>query len=115
MGIQQFADLQNRTQVVEINNAVSSSKTISMGATQGYVQSLLLYSVYSNDYKSEQIFKFADDTTLIGLITDNNVSDYRREVSTLFEWSCPYNLKLNVLKTRKWCLISNRGQVLSCH
>ncbi len=37
--------------------------------------------------------------TLIGLITNYNESDYRREVSTLFEWSCTHNLKLNVLKT----------------
>ncbi len=48
-----------------------------------------------------QIFKFADDTTLIGLITNDNESDYRREVSTLFDWSCTHNLKLNVLKTKE--------------
>ncbi len=46
-----------------------------------------------------QIFKFADDTTLIGLIT--NAINYRREVSTLFDWSCTHNLKLNVLKTKE--------------
>ncbi len=48
-----------------------------------------------------QIFKFAGDTSLIGLITDNNESDYRGEVSTLFEWSCTHNLKLKVLKTKE--------------
>ncbi len=48
---------------------------------------------------SVQIFKFADD--IIGLITNDNESDYRRDVSTLFDWSCTHNLKLNVLKTKE--------------
>ncbi len=76
-----------------------------MGAPQGCVLSPLLYSVYTNDCVSHcnsvQIFKFADDTTLIGLIKNDNESDYRREVSTLFDWSCTHNLKLNVLKTKE--------------
>ncbi len=38
---------------------------------------------------------------MIGLITNDNESDYRREVSTLFDWSCTHNLKLNVLKTKE--------------
>ncbi len=62
--------LQNRTQVVKINYTLSSLKTISVGAPQGCVLSPLLYSVYTNDCVSHcnsvQIFKFADDTTLIG-------------------------------------------------
>ncbi len=40
-----------------------------------------------------QIFKLADDTTLIGLITNDNESDYRREVSTLFDWSCTHEVE----------------------
>ncbi len=38
---------------------------------------------------------------MTGLITNDNESDYRREVSTLFDWSCTHNLKLNVLKTKE--------------
>ncbi len=41
---------------------------------------------------------FADDTTLIGLITGNDETDYRNNVSTLTEWSCTHNVKLNVAK-----------------
>ncbi len=65
----------------------------------------IIDSVYTNDCvshcKSIQIFKFADDTTFLGLITNNNKSDFRREVSTLFEWSCTHNLNLYVLKTKE--------------
>ncbi len=38
---------------------------------------------------------------MIGLITNDNESDYRREVSTLFDWSCTHKLKLNVLKPKE--------------
>ncbi len=93
------------SQVVKINDILSSLKTISVGAPQGCVLSPLLYSIYTNDCVSHcnsvQILKFADDTTLIGLITNDNESDYRREVSTLFDWSFTNNLKLNVLKTKE--------------
>ncbi len=35
---------------------------------------------------SNVIVKFADDTTVIGLITDNDETAYREEVSTLTKW-----------------------------
>ncbi len=78
-------------------------RTISVGAPQGCVLSPVLYSMYTNDCvspsESVKIFKFADDTTIIGLITDNDETDYRKEVSTLIEWSCTHNLTLNVFMT----------------
>ncbi len=109
--------LQNRTQVVKINHTLSSLKTISVGAPQGCVLSPLLYSVYTNDCVSHcnsvQIFKFADDTTLIGLITNDNESDYRREVSTLFDWSCTHNFEVECPKNKgNGVLISDGGQML---
>ncbi len=68
LGIQQslalwiFIFLQNRKQVVKINNTFSGIKTISVRAPQGCVLSPLLYSVYTNDCvsqcKSVQMFMF---------------------------------------------------------
>ncbi|CAL9695313.1 unnamed protein product [Knipowitschia caucasica] len=43
--------------------------------------------------------KFADDTTLIGLISNNDESAYRREVDRLVSWCSGNNLELNAQKT----------------
>ena len=60
----------------------------------------LLFSLYTNDCTSgDQLLKFADDTTIIGLIRDGDESAYRREVEHLALWRSRYNLELNSLKT----------------
>uniref|UniRef100_A0AAV2K324 Alkylated DNA repair protein AlkB homologue 8 N-terminal domain-containing protein n=1 Tax=Knipowitschia caucasica TaxID=637954 RepID=A0AAV2K324_KNICA len=45
------------------------------------------------------LIKFADDTTLIGLISNNDESAYRREVDRLVSWCSGNNLELNAQKT----------------
>ncbi|KAI4896211.1 hypothetical protein NFI96_008966, partial [Prochilodus magdalenae] len=47
------------------------------------------------------IFKFADDTTILGLITDGDETAYRDEVSALSEWCYHNNLSLNISKTKE--------------
>uniref|UniRef100_A0AAV2KKU9 Reverse transcriptase domain-containing protein n=1 Tax=Knipowitschia caucasica TaxID=637954 RepID=A0AAV2KKU9_KNICA len=47
---------------------------------------------------SVKLIKFADDTTLIGLISNNDES-YRREVDRLVSWCSGNNLELNAQKT----------------
>uniref|UniRef100_A0A1A8C8J6 Alkylated DNA repair protein AlkB homologue 8 N-terminal domain-containing protein n=1 Tax=Nothobranchius kadleci TaxID=1051664 RepID=A0A1A8C8J6_NOTKA len=46
-----------------------------------------------------KILKFADDTTVIGLIQDGDESAYQREVERLVVWCSQHNLELNTLKT----------------
>lgn len=65
--------LTNRSQTVKLGPLLSSTITLSTGAPQGCVLSLLLYSLYTHDcapaHPSNTIIKFADDTTIIGLIS----------------------------------------------
>ncbi len=72
---------------------------------QGCVLSPLLYSLYTHDCtatrSSNVIVKFADDTTVIGLITDNDETAYREEVSTLTKWCQENHLSLNIDKTKE--------------
>ncbi|KAM9432273.1 uncharacterized protein ACWYII_016458 [Salvelinus alpinus] len=51
-------------------------------------------------HDSNTIIKFADDTTVVGLITDNDETAYR-EVRDLNLWCKDNNLSLNVIKTKE--------------
>uniref|UniRef100_A0AAV2MEP4 Alkylated DNA repair protein AlkB homologue 8 N-terminal domain-containing protein n=1 Tax=Knipowitschia caucasica TaxID=637954 RepID=A0AAV2MEP4_KNICA len=53
----------------------------------------------NRNHDSVKLIKFADDTTLIGLISNNDESAYRREVDRLVSWCSGNNLELNAQKT----------------
>ena len=95
--------LSNRTQTVKINNLMSHSLSLSTGAPQGCVLSPWLFSLFTNQLtsldKSVKIFKYADDTTILGLIKNNNETIYRREVERVASWCSLNNLLLNTDKT----------------
>ncbi|KAK2177965.1 hypothetical protein NP493_570g04007 [Ridgeia piscesae] len=82
--------LLNRSQVVKIGGNLSSSLTLSTGTPQGCVLSPMLYSLFIYDrascHESIQILKFADDTTVLGLITNSDESEYRDQVNKLISW-----------------------------
>jgi hypothetical protein len=56
-------------------------------APQGCVLSPLLYFIFTHDcvamHASNSIIKCADDTTVVGLITNNDEAAYREEVRAL--------------------------------
>ena len=63
-----------------------------------------LYSLFTHDCVSSSasalVVKFADDTTVAGLIHNNDESVYRQQVESLVEWCSRNNLELNVSKTK---------------
>ena len=65
----------------------------------------MLYSLFTHDCLSchvrIKILKFADDTTVIGLITNYDESEYRDQVNKLINWCNDNNLELNVNKTKE--------------
>lgn len=95
--------LTNRTQYVRLGPHLSQPRTVNTGAPQGCVLSPLLFSLYTNDCTSGgpsvKTIKYADDTTIIGLISNNDESAYRKEVSLLVSWCAVSNLELNINKT----------------
>ncbi len=97
--------LTGRNQVVRMGNNTSSPLVLNTGAPQVCVLSPLLYSLYSHDCtatnSSNVIVKFVDDTTVIGLITDNDETAYREEMSTPTKWCQENHLSLNIDKTKE--------------
>jgi len=67
------------------------------------VLSPLLFSLNTNDCTAKdpsvKLMKFANDTTFIDLIQDNDKSAFRQEVKELSVWCSHNNLELNMLKT----------------
>ena len=81
--------LTGRPQVVRVGNNTSAMLILNTGAPQGCVLSSPLYSLSTHpsppSHDSNPIIKFADDTTVVGLNTDNDETAYREEVR---DWQC---------------------------
>ena len=75
--------LMSRPQVVKIGGHTSSTMTLCAGAPQGCVLGPLLCALFAPGcaarYDSYILFKFAEDTTALGLIVDSDESAYREE------------------------------------
>lgn len=82
--------LTNRSQSVKIDGASPSTITLKISSPRGCVLRPLLYTLLTHNcsarYPSNHIVKFADDTAVVGLISNNDESVYRREVEELVDW-----------------------------
>eukprot|EP00064_Thunnus_orientalis_P017421 superscaffoldBa00003692_g17503 len=82
-----------------------------MHARQGCVLSPLLFTLLTCDfaptYSSNHFVRFADDTTVVGLISNNDKSNYRNEVNQLVT---SFNLFLNLGKTKEIVIDFRRTQ-----
>jgi hypothetical protein len=88
-------------QAVKVGNNISATLILNTEAHQGCVLSPLLYSLFTLDctarHDSNTIIMFADNTTVVGLITDEDEADYREEIRDLAVWCQDNN---NVRKTK---------------
>ena len=61
---------------MRVGNNISTPLILNTGAPQECILSPLLYSLFTHDCvalpASNSIIKFADDTTVVGLITNND-------------------------------------------
>ena len=91
----------------------SATLILNTGAPQGCVLIPSLYSPFTHNCMakddSNTIIMFADDTTVVGLITDNDETAYREEVRELAVWCQDNNLSLNVSKTKELIMDYRKG------
>ena len=111
--------LSYRTQYVKFNNTLSSSIVTNTGAPQGCVLSPVLFTLYTNECGIDtdycKLIKFADDSTIIGLIrNDNDESHYRQAIDWFTRWCTNNKLVLNVNKTKE-VIFDFRKNNLSLH
>ena len=98
-----FSFLTDRPQQVRVGQALSSLLTTNTGAPRGCVLSPALFVLYTADCRSKEdgnvMVKFTDDTSLSGLIQEDD-SSYRQAVEELIEWCDRNYLELNVSETK---------------
>ncbi len=100
--------------MVKVSQFTSNSITLNVGASQSCVLSPLLYSLYTHDcvssHSSIYIIKFADDTVVLGLISNDDETAYLDEVEGLTSWCQDNCLSLNVSKTKELIVDFRKSQ-----
>ena len=97
--------LTGRPQYVKLQDGVSDTVLSSTGATQGTVLSPFLFSLYTSDFQflseSCHLQKFADDSAIVGCVSEGKEEEYRSVVDSFIEWCATNHLLINPTKTKE--------------
>ena len=100
-----FLQIELRTQYVSFCNSRLGVITTNTGAPQGCVVSPVLFTIYTNDCSintySTKLIKFADDSTIQGLIQNDDEREYFDFIDVFTNWCDEHFLLLNVRKTKE--------------
>jgi hypothetical protein len=106
--------LMGSPQVVRVGKYISTTLLLNTGAPQGCMLCPLLYSLFSHDcvvtHVLNSIIKFADETTVVGLITNNDKTACRKGVRALAELGQENNISLNINKMKELIVDFRRQQ-----
>ena len=91
---------------VDSKTYFSSNRTINVGSPQGTCISPALFTIYTDECRSEcdrvKVVKFADDTAILGLLDDTceSFEMFVSEIDRFVSWCERHSLHLNVSKTK---------------
>ena len=109
--------LTNRTQYVRLsrNGTISRCLQSNTGAPQGTVLAPFLFTLYTSDCRSTEsscpLIKFADDTAMLGLITNDNDTVFQQQLLKFVNYCDANFLELNVFKTKEM-IIDFRASII---
>ena len=103
-----------RLQYVRLNGLLSSAISTNTGAPQATVLAPFLFSLYTADCRSTDelcpLVKFADDTELVGQISNDEDALYHKQIENVVNWCDKNYLYLNVSKTKEMCIDFRKNQ-----
>ena len=97
--------LTQRPQYVRTRSETSDNITLNVGAPQGCVLSPVLFVLYTNNMTWNSgntiVVKYADDTMIVGLVKNDDDSDYFKCIDFVSNWCKENYLDINVSKTKE--------------
>ena len=108
--------LTSRSQFLVFQSLKSDTLYFNTGVPQGTVLAHFLFSLYTSDcrsfFQSCSIVKFANDTVLIGLMSDDDSSKIVDEINIFATYCRTYFLELNVEKTKEMIIDFRKSKAL---
>ena len=109
-----FDYLTSRLQYVRLNGLLSSAIRTNSGAPQSTVLAPFLFALYTADCRSTDescpLVKFADDTELVGKISNDEDAIYHKQIENFVNLCDKNYLYLNVPKTNEMCIDFRKNQ-----